>query len=122
MPDEPFHRAFADLPREALDAGWLERAGVRTDGSLVVFNWLEPGFDAPAPHEHAFDQLALILSGVLEFRLDGHPYVVSSGEFLYIPANVAHTARVLGQEQVLNVDVFAPARPDYAHLAETQPG
>jgi len=122
MPRATFHRAFADLPREALGDGWLERAGVRTDGSLVVFNWLEPGFDAPPPHDHPFDQLALILSGVLEFQLDGQRYVVSSGEFLYIPAGEPHTARVLGHERVLNVDVFAPARPDYAHLAEAQPG
>lgn len=121
MPGTPFHRAFADLPRESLFGGLLERSGVRTDGALVVFNWLDPGFDAGDRHDHPFDQLAFVFAGTMELDLDGQLHEIKSGEFLYIPAGLPHTARVPGGEQVLNIDVFAPPREDYAHLAETQP-
>lgn len=122
MPGEPFHASFGELPAEILRDGLHRRAGVRTDDALVVFNWLEAEYDAPPYHDHPFDQLALIIAGVLEFDIDGERFVVSDGEFLYIPAGVPHTARVIGGTPVLNIDIFAPARDDYAHLTSKQPG
>ena len=121
MPRAVHHSAMADLPSEVVADGLLQRAGVRMDGALVVCNWLEPGFDAGAHHEHAFDQLALVFGGVLELDVDGVRYAVGDEQVLYIPAGIPHTARVLGQQRVLNIDVFAPAREDYAHLTEAQP-
>lgn len=115
-----FKRAVADLPQELLADGLMARSAVRTDGALVTFLWLAPGFDAGPPHRHPFDQLAFVLGGVLEFEIDGESFVVESGEMLYIPAGHPHTARVIGDEHVLNVDLFAPAREDYAYLTEWQ--
>ena len=43
------------------------------------------------------------------------------GELLYILAGVPHTGRVIGDEPVLNIDVFAPRRKDYPYLASHQP-
>lgn len=121
MPTQPFTARFADLPRTVLAAD-LTRAAVRTDDALVTFNWIEPGEPAPPHHDHPFDQLALILSGRFEFDLDGTPYPLEAGQLLYIPAGVPHTAHVIGDETVLNVDVFAPAREDYLPLTDHQPG
>ena len=121
MPSQPYHAAFGDLPRESIAGGALERTAVRTDGSLVTFNWIRPGHPDVPPHDHPYDQLSLVFAGTLELALDGVPYRVASGEFLYIPAGVPHTGRVLGDEPVLNVDVFAPARDDYLPLASHQP-
>ena len=98
----------------------MARSAVRTDGALVSFLWLAPGFDAGPPHSHPFDQLAFVLGGVLEFEVDGESHVVESGEMLYIPAGLPHTARVVGDDQVLNIDLFAPSREDYEYLTEWQ--
>jgi mannose-6-phosphate isomerase-like protein (cupin superfamily) len=35
-----------------------------------------------------------------------------------IPAGVEHYIEPTGEEPVMNLDVFAPARPDYMHLLE----
>jgi len=121
LPTTPYHAAFADLPRESLAGGILERTAVRTDGALVTFNWIQPGHPEVPPHDHPYDQLSLVFSGVLELELDGTPYRVSEGELLYIPAGVPHTGRVVGEQAVLNIDVFAPARDDYLPLAGHQP-
>jgi quercetin dioxygenase-like cupin family protein len=121
VPSTPYHAAFGDLPRESIAGGVLERTAVRTDGSLVTFNWIQPGHPEVPAHEHPYDQLSLVFSGTLELELAGTPHRVRAGELLYIPAGVPHTGRVIGDEPVLNVDVFAPVRDDYLPLAAHQP-
>ena len=108
------------MPRESIAGGVLTRTAVRTDGAIVTFNWIEPGHPEVPPHSHPHDQLALILAGTLELDLDGDKYTVGAGELLYIPAGVSHVGRVVGDEVVLNVDVFAPIRKDYLYLAGHQ--
>jgi quercetin dioxygenase-like cupin family protein len=118
MPKRVVHSKIAQLPREALYDGALERSAVRSDDALVTFNWIKPGGQSPPPHSHPFDQLSFIVQGTMEFQVDGERYVVGPGEALAIPADAAHAGRVLGDETVLNVDVFAPLREDYLHLTE----
>jgi uncharacterized cupin superfamily protein len=122
MPAAPFHAKIAEMPRESIAAGALTRTAVRTDDAIVTFNWIEPGHPEVPPHSHPYDQLALILTGTLELNLDGDRYTVRAGELLYIPARVAHVGRVVGDEVVLNVDIFAPIREDYLYLAAHQDG
>jgi mannose-6-phosphate isomerase-like protein (cupin superfamily) len=122
MPAAPFHARIAEMPRESIAAGALTRTAVRTDDAIVTFNWIEPGHPEVPPHSHPYDQLALILAGALELNLDGDKYTVRAGELLYIPARVPHVGRVVGDEVVLNVDIFAPIREDYLYLAAHQDG
>jgi quercetin dioxygenase-like cupin family protein len=122
MPAGPFHAKIAEMPRESIAAGVLTRTAVRTDDAIVTFNWIEPGHPEVPPHSHPYDQLALILAGTLELNLDGDTYTVRAGELLYIPARVPHVGRVVGDEVVLNVDIFAPIREDYLYLAAHQDG
>jgi quercetin dioxygenase-like cupin family protein len=122
VPAAPLHAKIADLPRESIADGVLTRTAVRTDDALVTFNWIQPGHPEVPPHSHPYDQLALILAGTLELDLDGDTYTVGAGELLYIPANVPHVGRVVSEEPVLNVDVFAPIREDYLYLAAHQNG
>ena len=121
MPTSPFHAVFAQLPRESLAGGALERTAVRTEEAIVTFNWIQPDHPQVPPHSHPYDQLSLVFAGTLELELDGAAHVVAAGELLYIPAGVPHTGRVIGSEAVLNIDVFAPARIDYLPLADHQP-
>jgi quercetin dioxygenase-like cupin family protein len=120
MPVAPLHAKISELPRESIAGGALTRTAVRTDDALVTFNWIQPGHPEVPPHSHPYDQLALILTGTLELDLDGDTYTVGPGELLYIPARVPHVGRVVGDEVVLNVDIFAPIREDYLYLAAHQ--
>jgi quercetin dioxygenase-like cupin family protein len=38
---------------------------------------------------------------------------VGPGGLLVIPSNVEHWGEVIGDEPVLNLDVFTPQRPEY---------
>ena len=44
------------------------------------------------------------------------------GSMIRIPPDVEHWAEVIGDEPVMNLDVFNPIREDYKHLVEHQKG
>lgn len=111
---------LAEMPRQDLLDGGLSRTALRADGSLVTFNWFQPGAAEPPPHHHPFDQLSLVITGELIFTVAGETIIAGPGTALRIPANVPHTARPSGHEVVLNIDIFAPAREDYLFLARHQ--
>ena len=121
MPNRVIHTRLASLPSESVANGALIRTAVRGDNSLVTINWLYPGHgEPPPPHSHPFDQLSFVLQGTMEFEVSGEQYTVATGEVLQIPANAPHTAKVVGDEVALNIDVFAPAREDLLYLAAHQ--
>jgi quercetin dioxygenase-like cupin family protein len=62
-------------------------------------------------HSHVNEQYSWIISGALKFIFDDREIVVSAGEILVIPANVAHGAVAL--EDTVDVDIFAPRREDW---------
>ena len=62
-------------------------------------------------HSHPNEQIAYILSGALEFTINGAVRIVRAGEVLVIPANLPHSAVAL--EDTLDLDLFAPPRQDW---------
>jgi mannose-6-phosphate isomerase-like protein (cupin superfamily) len=104
-----------DIPNEQVRRG-VSRRAFGTSDVILVLNDIEPGMQ-PAPHVHdGFDQIALILSGRATYHIGdiGHP--VGPGTVMLIPAGVEHYIEPAGDEVVKNLDVFAPARKDFAHL------
>lgn len=121
MPSRVIHSRLADLPTESLAGGALVRTAVRGDDSLVTINWFHPtDIETPPPHTHPFDQISFVFAGTVEFFVADETYIVSAGESLQIPADVPHTARLVGDEVALNVDVYAPVREDYLFLVQHQ--
>lgn len=107
-----------DLPRETVRKG-VERVGFRGDDTLCVMNWLTPGMDV-FPHSHTFEQLVIIVQGRVRFHLGDEVVEGGPGSMLRIPPHVVHYAEPLGDEVVMNLDVFSPMRGDYQHLVEYQ--
>jgi quercetin dioxygenase-like cupin family protein len=64
-----------------------------------------------AVHSHENEQFTLVLSGTMEFTVDGKSVIVREGEVLHLPSNVPHGAKSQGEAVVL--DVFAPIRADW---------
>ena len=71
----------------------VSRKGFRGDQFMMVMNTLEPGMEVN-PHSHPFEQAVYIVQGKVRFHV--------------------------GDEPVLNLDIFAPLRDDYMHLVEYQ--
>ena len=46
--------------------------------------------------------------------MNGESHLLGPGGLLHIPPNVEHWGEVVGDEPVLNLDVFTPLREEYA--------
>lgn len=106
------------LPKESVRPG-VERVGFSGDDVLMVMNTLQPGMEV-RPHSHPFEQLAYIVSGRMKFTVGDEVFDAGPGSVIRIPANVEHCGEPMGDEPVLNLDVFSPIREDYRHLVEYQ--
>jgi quercetin dioxygenase-like cupin family protein len=106
------------LPKEVVRPG-VERAGFSGDNVLMVMNWLEPGMETQ-PHSHLFEQLAYVVSGRMKFVVGDEVFEAAAGSMIRIPPNIEHYGEPIGDEPVLNLDVFSPIREDYKHLVEYQ--
>ena len=54
-----------------------------------------------------------ILAGQIRFHVGDEQTVLGPGGLLVVPPNTMHWGEVVGDEPVLNLDVFTPQRPEY---------
>jgi quercetin dioxygenase-like cupin family protein len=103
------HHRWVDVPSEQINDA-IARRFITGDSVTVGRFELKQGGVVPS-HAHANEQISIVLSGVLLFRIDGRETVVKAGEVMQIPGHVAHEVEVL--EDTLVVDVFSPVRQDW---------
>jgi quercetin dioxygenase-like cupin family protein len=86
--------------------------------SLAVVE-LDP--DAVVPeHKHENEQLGIVITGSLTFRIADETRELGPGETWTIPSNVPHEVTA-GPEGAVVIDVFAPVRADWEELEHTEP-
>lgn len=107
-----------ELEREHVRSG-VSRAAFRGDNVLMVMNWLQPGMET-RPHNHPCEQLVYVVQGRMRFHVEDEVHDLGAGGLLRIPPNAMHYGEPLGDEVVLNLDVFSPIRDDYKHLVAYQ--
>ncbi|PLC50779.1 cupin [Pollutimonas subterranea] len=90
----------------------IERKAFGGDGATIALHRLWPGHEV-LPHSHENEQIAYIIEGSVDFRLGDQVIRLGPGGIVVVPPNVIHCATVVGDEPVLNLDVFTPARPEY---------
>ncbi|AGS22467.1 cupin 2 domain-containing protein [Rhizobium etli] len=84
--EQPLRRT--DLVRSDIDVPGHEAVQVRVD--------FAPGVLAPR-HAHPGEEVAYVLEGTLEYRLDGRePVTLKAGQSLFIPSGVVHSAKNVG--------------------------
>lgn len=113
-------RNWDSLVREHVRPG-VSRAGFRGDDVLLVMNWLQPGMEV-RPHSHPCEQVVYVVKGAMRFHVGDEVVELGAGGVLRIPPDVIHCGEPIGDEEVLNLDVFAPIREDYRHLVAYQDG
>ena len=91
----------------------VERKAFSGEGATVALHRLQPGHE-PRPHSHPQEQIAYIMSGTIRFFVGGVEHLLGPGGLLVVPPNVEHWGEVVGDEPVMNLDVFTPRRPEYA--------
>ncbi len=62
-------------------------------------------------HSHVHEQVSIVLSGRLRFRVGGEEYMVGPGDIVHIPPNTPHSVHAL--EDSVVIDVYSPVRDDW---------
>lgn len=103
------HYTWESMDKEVLNPQ-MWRKIISGDKAMVAQVFLAKGAVVPE-HRHESEQITYILSGALEFGIEGQTIVVSAGQVLRIPSQVPHSAVAL--EDTLDLDIFSPIRTDW---------
>ena len=71
---------------------------------------LEAGVNLP-PHTHPHEQIGYLVSGALNFIIDGQEYSALPGDSWAIPGHIEHSAKAV--EKSVAIEVFVPIREDF---------
>ena len=99
-----------DLPATEMLPGVMRRA-VHLDDVMVTFFDFAPNSVVPK-HQHPHQQITWVVSGAMEFDLDGEVRVLEAGDGVLIAPDVPHSAVVL-DEACQALDAWHPVREDY---------
>jgi quercetin dioxygenase-like cupin family protein len=93
---------------------------IHGDQTTLAVVELEPGALVPE-HQHVSEQLGLVITGTVEFRVADETQELGPGATWNIPAEVPHEVRA-GAEGAVVIDVFSPTREaDWAGLGREAP-
>jgi quercetin dioxygenase-like cupin family protein len=90
-------------------------------GERITLGVVELGANAVVPeHRHENEQLGMVLSGSLTFRVGDESRELGPGGTWCIPANVPHEVAA-GLDGAVVLDVFAPTRDDWSRFEPQAP-
>jgi quercetin dioxygenase-like cupin family protein len=99
-----------DLPATEMLPGVTRRA-VYLDEVMMTFFDFEANATIPE-HHHPHQQITWIVSGTMEFELDGEKRLLHAGDGVLILPNTPHGAIILDQP-CRALDAWHPVRDDY---------
>ena len=89
-----------------------ERQVFSGDNVMLVRNTIKPDFPQ-FRHSHPHEQLLCILEGRCMVMIGDESVEMGAGDMVRISPNVEHDLKVIGDDTVINLDVFTPIREDY---------
>lgn len=104
---------LAALPPIAI---WDKVRARRVEGDRITLAVVELEADAVVPeHRHPSEQIGIVLSGEVLFRVDQEERLLGPGGTWRILADVPHAATA-GPDGAVLIDVFSPTRADWDAL------
>lgn len=89
--------------------GGIARQTVHGANQTLVRYVYQPGSVFPV-HQHPEEQITVVLSGSIDFTVNGSPLTLSAGQVALIPGNVPHGAVVSGSVAVETLNTMSPRR------------
>lgn len=89
----------------------VTRRAVYLDDVMLTFFDFEPNTVIPT-HDHPHQQITWVISGAMEFDLDGEKQILHAGDGALVPPHVRHGAVIL-DESCRALDAWHPIRQDY---------
>lgn len=113
--------AFDDLAAIAPLRIWDGVAARAVHGAESTMAIVELDANCLVPeHHHANEQLGLVISGGVTFRVADETRELGPGATWNIPSDVPHEVRA-GPEGAIVLDIFAPPRADWGGIQQDEP-
>ena len=89
----------------------IKLAARHTNGQLSVEEFTcPPHFTGPPPHvHHGHDETFIVVSGSLEFNIDGKSHTAPAGTLAYAPRETAHAFTNPHDEPATVIGIYTPA-------------
>jgi quercetin dioxygenase-like cupin family protein len=82
-------------------------------GEKLMFSLVTLAPDAVVPtHSHPHEQMGMMVSGSMEFTIEGVTRSLSGNEMYLVPGGVPHAAKA-GPGGAVALDAFSPPREEY---------
>ena len=82
-------------------------------GEKMMFSLVTLAPNAVVPtHSHPHEQMGMMVSGTMEFTIEGEARVLSGSEMYFVPGGVSHAAKA-GPGGAVALDAFSPPREEY---------
>lgn len=105
--------AFNDLSSLDTHRIWDGVHGRVVHGDRLTFSVVELDANSVVPeHRHEHEQLGMVLTGSLSFRVGDETQELGPGSTWSIPSDTPHEVHV-GPDGAVVIDVFAPTRDDW---------
>ncbi len=81
-----------------------------SEGRYTIMDFTFPiGSDSSPGHYHALhSETYFIISGRMEWMVEGEKMILEPGDLIYVPPNTYHSARTLGNEHARTLLIFDP--------------
>ena len=82
-------------------------------GEKMMFSLVTLAPHAVVPtHSHPHEQMGMMVSGTMEFTIEGEARVLSRSEMYFVPGGAPHAAKA-GPGGAVALDAFSPPREEY---------
>ena len=99
-----------ELPSKEMVPGVVLRSAY-LDNVMVTFVNLASGSEVPS-HSHPHEQITVMISGSLLFKLGGEEKLIRAGEVVLVPSGVEHCVEAV-EGPAVAYDCWSPIREDY---------
>ncbi|MBX3080955.1 MAG: cupin domain-containing protein [Anaerolineae bacterium] len=77
---------------------------------MILEIQFETGGGVP-PHSHPHEQISYIVSGKMEYTVEGKAFILSAGQSAVVPGGITHSATALEPSTI--VEAFSPPREEF---------
>jgi len=107
-PPAATHATWSDVTIEHVFPG-ITRQTVQAANQTLIRYVYSPDSVFPE-HHHPEEQVTCVLSGQIEFTVEGKRVLLGPGEVAVIPPNIPHGAKVIGEITVETLNTLSPRR------------
>jgi quercetin dioxygenase-like cupin family protein len=106
----PYYPDLDAIPEKSRGEGLTGKA-IYGENLMVVIVDLAADIEIP-DHNHPHEQMGYVISGELEFNIDGQKKLCRVSDIYFIPSNIKHSVKVTSDGPARIIDIYSPPRED----------